>query len=65
MHLFIKNLWIERWLKHPHRVSSIEIDGEVAKFSYHSGGCWHQVWYRIVGNNEKLEFLKTSGGFCV
>ena len=59
------NEWMARWLNQPHRVSSIEIDGEVAKFSYHSGGCWHQVLYRIIGNNEKLEFLKTSGGFCV
>ncbi|WP_194755982.1 hypothetical protein [Aliidiomarina indica] len=54
-----------RWLKNPHRVSSIEIDGEIAKFSYHSGGCWHQVLYRIIGNNEKLEFKQTSSGFCI
>lgn len=59
------NDWMARWLKHLHRAPSVEIDGEVAKFSYHSGGCWHQVWYRIVGSNDRLEFLKTSGGFCV
>ncbi|WP_308365560.1 MULTISPECIES: hypothetical protein [unclassified Microbulbifer] len=59
------NDWMERWLEHPHRVSTVEIDDDIAKFSYHSGGCWHQVWYRIVGNNEKLEFIKTTGGFCV
>lgn len=57
--------WMARWLKHPHKVPTIEIDGRVAMFSYNSGGCWHQVLYRIIGNNEKLEFLKTNGGFCI
>jgi hypothetical protein len=57
--------WIARWLQRPHRVPSIEIDGELAKFSYHSGGCWHQVWYRIIGNNEELEFFKATRGLCI
>lgn len=57
--------WMERWLSHPHRVSTIEIDDTIAKFYYHSGGCSHEVWYQVVGENERLEFLKVAGGLCV
>ncbi len=57
--------WMESWLSRPHRVSTIEIDNTIAKFYYHSGGCSHEVWYQIVGDNERLEFLKIAGGVCV
>lgn len=53
------------WSKSPHRVSSIEIDGEVAKFLYHNGGCSYQLLYRIIGSNERLEFITVSGRLCV
>lgn len=57
--------WMEGWLSRPHRVSTIKIDNTIAKFYYHSGGCSHEVWYQIVGENERLEFLKVAGGVCV
>ncbi|QJR79517.1 hypothetical protein CA267_001250 [Alteromonas pelagimontana] len=53
------------WLEKPSSVSSIEIDGMIAKFTYHVGGCTYQTWYRIVGDNEELEFMKVSGGLCI
>jgi hypothetical protein len=57
--------WMEGWLLRPHRVSTIEIDDTIAKFYYHSDGCSHEVWYQIVGENERLEFLKATGGVRV
>lgn len=60
-----ENEWMARRLKDARRVNLIEINGMIVKFSYGSDGCWHQVLYRIVGNNEKLEFLKTDGGSCI
>ena len=44
---------------------SIAIDGQVAEFRYGRGGCWHSVFYTIVGDRETLVFDDIRNAVCV